>query len=293
MSRCNCRNAGQRKLPVAYIRTLGDGDFVYGLPPDPNLVPVNPNVQVVAPKWTSAPFTDPMVTQSWATIKPARAATFTSLYPRLVEDSVLIIEARKEHGASKTPSSVRLQQPALVLVQPNPKPALAAEVTVDNNAIPGPLLVNFRTARRATTFSGLAMVARKFFPRRTSISWTRPMRLRTRASTSCELESTWRWRAIPYGSGNPAHTPPPPPLLDIGPQALDITLFVRAMKARSGVDVQLTADGAGARTAGDSTGPGDRAIGNCGQDRGHCQRERRKLSSIPGGRNRGGRCPGR
>jgi hypothetical protein len=225
---------------VAYIRTLADQDFAYGLPPNPSLLPVNPNIQVMAPKWTSAPFTLP---DGYAKIGDYQAGTGGDLrlsVPGLVEDSVLIVEARKEHGASKTPSSVQLQQPALVPVQPNPSPALAVEVTVDNNAVPGPLLVASGQPGVYYFFrvgdSGKEILPPAYFHK---LDATDPTSNKGINQLRIGIDL-----ALARDPNTPpadlAHTSPLLPLLDLGPQALDITLFVRAMKARSGVDVPLS-----------------------------------------------------
>lgn len=225
---------------VAYIRTLGDGDFVYGLPPDPSLIPVNPNIQVTAPRWIAAPFTVP---DGYAKLGDYQAGTGGDLHlavPGLVEDSVLIVEAHKEHGVSKTPSSVQLQQPALVLVQPNPNPALTVEVTVDNNAIPGPLLVAsgqpgvyyfFRAGDGGKEILPPAYFHKLDAADPASNKGINLLRIGIDLALARDPDTP---------PADPAHTPPLSPLLDLGPQALDITLFVRAMKARSGVDVPLS-----------------------------------------------------
>jgi len=225
---------------VAYIRTLCDADFAYGQAPDPSLLPVNANIQVKAPKWSTAPFSLP---KGYAKVGDYQAGTGGDLHltaAALAEDSELIIEARKEHGVSKVPSSVQLQHPALVLVQPNPTPALAVEATVDNNALPGPLLVTggqlgvyyfFRVGD-----GGKEILPPAYFHK-----------LDDKDSTSNKGINQLRIGidlALARDPATPptdrAHTPPLAPLLDLGSQAIGITLFVRAMKARTGIDVQLS-----------------------------------------------------
>ena len=224
---------------VAYIRTLGDGDFAYGLPADPNLIPVNSNIQVTAPQWTSAPFTVPDGYTKLGDYQAGNSGDLGLAVPGPVEDSVLIIEARKLHGASKVPSSVQLQQPGLVLVQPNPSPALALEVSVNNNAIPGPLLVTSGQPGVYYFFrvgdGGQEVLPPAYFHKLDATDATSNKGInQLRIAIDLALA---RDPATP--SRDPARTPPRSPLLDLGPQALDITLFVRAMKARSGVDVSL------------------------------------------------------
>jgi hypothetical protein len=224
---------------VAYVRTLGDSDFVYGLPPDLNLIPVNPNIQVTAPKWTSARFTVPDGYTKLGDYQAGNGGDLHLAVPGIVEDSVLIIEARKLHGASKVPSSVQLQQPGLVLVQPNPNPGLALEVTIDNNSIAGPLLLNsgqsgvyyfFRVGQ-----DGKEVLPPGYFHKLDATDATSNKGInQLRIGIDLALA---RDPAKPLA--DPAHTPPLPPLLDLGPQALGTALFIRAMKARSGVDVQL------------------------------------------------------
>ena len=225
---------------LPYVRTLGDGDFVYGLPADPNRLPVGPNVQVPSPPLT-APFVAPDGFTKVGGYKPGTGGEIHVTLPQVVEDSVLIVEARKEHGPAKTPSSIQLRQATLALPRPNPSPALTVEATVENNAVPGPLLVSggvpgtfylFRVGDQGTEIVPGAYFHKLDLNDSTSNKGVDQLRIGIDLVLARDPSGT---------AQDPVHTPPPRPLLDIGPQALGITLFVRAIKARTGIDAPLTA----------------------------------------------------
>jgi hypothetical protein len=224
---------------AAYVRTLGDTDFVYGLAPDPSLLPVSADIQVPSPSWTAGPLIVPDGYVKVSDYQPGTGGDVRLTLPAMVEDSLVIVEARKEHGPSKKISSVRVQHSALVLVQPNPSPPLTVEASVDNNALPGPILVGggqpgvfyyFRAADGAKE-----ILAGAYFHKLDAFDPTS-----NKGVNQLRIGIDLVLARDPSGlAGDRAHTPPPLPLLDLGPQSLGINLFVRAMKARTGIDVQL------------------------------------------------------
>jgi len=224
---------------AAYVRTLGDTDFVYDRAPDPSLLPVNDNIQVLSAPWMAGPFTVPDGYVKASAYQPGTGVELRIALPPMVEDSLLIVEARKEHGVSKTVSSVQLQHSALVLVQPNPTPALAVEAAVENNSLPGPMLVG---GGQSGVFYYLRVAdgAKEILPGAYfhKLDAFDPASNKGVNQLRIGLDLVLA-RDRPEIITNRAHTPPPLPLLDLGRQALRIDLFVRAKKARSGIDVQL------------------------------------------------------
>jgi hypothetical protein len=224
---------------AAYVRTLDDSDFVYGRVPDPSLLPVGADIQIASAVWRDGPFILPDGYIKTGDYHLGTGGELRITLPAMVEDTLVIVEARKEHGVAKKVSSVRLQRSAAVLVQPNPSPALTVDASVDNNALPGPILVGggqpgvfyyFRVGDGAKEILPAAYFHKldAFDP--TSNKGVNQLRIGidlvlARDPTGIVTDRT--------------HTPPPLPLLDLGPQALGINLSVRAKKARTGIDVQL------------------------------------------------------
>ncbi len=225
---------------AVYTHTLSDDDFVYGQKPNPSLITINADIAVITPPWSPAPFTVP---QGYSKVGDYLAGTGGDIQvpvTGLSEDVMVIVEARKLHGDAKVPSSMRLQQPALALVQPDPAPALVVELSVNNNAITGPMLVTkgqlgvfyfFRVGDK-----GPELLPPAYFHKHDADDAS----LNKGVSAMC-MGIDWVVARDPQTPPpDRVHTLPPPPLLDIGPQALGITLFARGMKARSAVDVPIT-----------------------------------------------------
>ncbi len=225
----------------AYVHTLADTEFVYGAPSAANLLPVGDDVQVPSPPWTISALNLPPGFTAQGDYQSGTGSALNLTIPAVGEDSLVIIEARKLHGSANTPSSVQLRQAALVLVQPNPNPSLALEATVKGNALPGPLMVAggqpgvfyyFRVGNAGTEIVPPAYSHKVDASDPTTNKGLNQLRL----GVDFVLERD------PQGATTTprSQTPPPPPLLDLGPQALGISLFVRAMKARTRVSVPLT-----------------------------------------------------
>lgn len=225
---------------AAYVRTLGDTDFVYGLTPDPGLLPVSAGIQVLSPAWIAGSFTVPDGYVKGGDYQQGTGGELRIMLPATLEDSIVIVEARKEHGISKTVSSVRLQSSTAVLVQPNPSPALTVDATVNDGALPGPILVGggqpgvFYYLRVGDGAKEILPGA--YFHKRDAFDPAL-----NKGVNQLRIGIDLVLARDPSGiASDRAHTPPPLPLLDLGPQALGINLFVRAKKARTGIDVQLS-----------------------------------------------------
>ena len=73
---------------------------------------------------------------------PGNGGTLSLPMDALTRDSVILVRAQKEHQAAvNIPSSVQLQQAALILVRPDPNPALKLGVVMDDKRTTGTLEV--------------------------------------------------------------------------------------------------------------------------------------------------------
>ena len=179
--------------------------------------------------------------QCRVTISPEPVPPLNLTVPAVIEDCLVIVEARKLHGPDNTPSSVQLQQAALVLAQPNPNPALALEASVQGNALPGPLMVSggdpgvFYYFRIGNT--GSEIVPPAYFHKVDASDATVNKGIgQLRLGVDFVLER----EPATANSTELSKTPPEPPMLDLGSQPLGISLFVRAMKARTRISVPVT-----------------------------------------------------
>ncbi len=225
----------------AFVHTLDDTEFVYGVPPAANLLPVGDDIQVPSPPWTISALNVPAGFALQRDYQPGTGADLSFTIPAVVEDCLVILEARKLHGASNTPSSVQLQKAALVLVQPKPDPSLALEATVADNALPGPLLVSggqpgvfyfFRVGD-----GGAEILPPAYFHK---VDASDPATNKGINQLRLSVDFVLERDPLAATDTSPSQTRPLPPLLDLGPQALGISLFVRAMKARTRVSVPVS-----------------------------------------------------
>lgn len=231
------KSAGYRP----YVHTLADTDFVYGVAPATNLLPVTDDIQVPSPPWTIAALQIPAGFAVQGDFQQGTGAALDLTIPAVAEDCLIIIEAHKLHGPASTPSSVQLHQAALILVQPNPNPTLSLGATVQGNALPGPLLVSggqpgvfyyFRVGNGGTELLPPAYIHKLDAADPTSNKGVNQLRL--------GVDFVLARDPLTLAATSRANTPPLPPLLNLGPQALGITLFVRAMKARTRVSVPVS-----------------------------------------------------
>lgn len=172
--------------------------------------------------------------------QPGTGTPLNLTVPAVVEDCLVIVEARKLHGSDNTPSSVQLQQAALVLVQPNPNPALTLEASVQGNALPGPLLVSggdpgvyyyFRVGN-----SGSEITPPAYFHK---VDASDPTVNKGIGQLRLGVDFVLEREPATANSMELSKTLPLPPLLDLEAQAFGVSLFVRAMKARTRVSVPV------------------------------------------------------
>jgi len=224
----------------AFVHTLADTEFVYGIPSAAGLLPVVDDIQVPSPPWTISALNVPAGFAVQGDYQPGTGAALNVTIPAVSEDSLVIVEARKLHGSANTPSSVQLQQAALVLVQPNPNPALALEATVSGTSVSGPLVASggqpgvfyyFRVGD-----GGTEIVPPAYFHQ---LDAGNPAFNKGIGQLRMGVDFVVERDPLTGTTDSRSKTPPPPPLLDLGSQALGISLFVRAMKARTRVSVPV------------------------------------------------------
>ena len=223
-----------------YVHTVADTEFVYGVPAGAGLLPVGNDVQLPSPPWTISVLNVPPGFALQGNYQPGTGAPLSFTIPGVTEDCLVIVEARKLHGPASTPSSVQLQQAALVLVQPNPNPILALEATVNANTLPGPLQVSGGQPGVFYYFqvggAGAEIVPPAYFHKVDANDATSNKGLnQLRINVDFVLERDLAIATV----GPRSQTPPPPPMIDIGSQTPGISLSVRAMKARSRVSVPV------------------------------------------------------
>ncbi len=128
-----------------FAHRILDPEYVHTPAPDSAVVrlrvPGEPEVQVRRPPlpetWRDPPDYSPV-----GETRPGNGGDLLLELPSTEEDHLVIVQASKEHqaGAENTvPSSVQLQQPALVLVRPDPAPALRLGVVMANGKTDGVL----------------------------------------------------------------------------------------------------------------------------------------------------------
>ncbi|HEX8113250.1 MAG TPA: hypothetical protein VF516_36215, partial [Kofleriaceae bacterium] len=124
-----------------YVRAVSDRDYVFSAPV-PGLLAADvdgaPRVYVTRPPQRP-------IWQDGDGFQPAGAAvqgtggTLHLPLPALRDDSVIAVRAHKDHrqGAATLPSSVQLAQAALILVRPDPQPAIQLAVGIDGGKTTG------------------------------------------------------------------------------------------------------------------------------------------------------------
>src|SRR5205823_6212409 len=115
-----------------YVRPLTDPDFLPGALPDPTLIAVSvagaPDVLVPRPPRPSVWQVQP----GYALLAtgPGNGGVFQLALGPLPEDSVVVVQAHKDHSAVVPVSSdLQLQQAVVILIRPAPVPGLLLQLT--------------------------------------------------------------------------------------------------------------------------------------------------------------------
>lgn len=228
-----------------YLRSVPDRDFMFAAGPGRLAVDVEgaPRVFVQRPSELEL-WSDLEGFQLVGTPTQGNGGTLRLPVNALTRDSVILVRAQKEHqGRVKVPSSVQLQQAALLLVRPDPRPALKLGVVMAGTQTTGTLEVSggqqgvFYEVRRDPAGAALGLPA--YFHKtdesnaalnkgieqlRIGVDFALSRGTQRPATTSTELAST----------------PPLTPLLETGPLDADTTLHLRAIKAQTRVATNLS-----------------------------------------------------
>lgn len=239
-----------------YLRSIPDREFIHGPTGAAVItvsVPDEADVQVLQP-------VRPHPWQNNSAYMPVGAAlpgapqdgALALPLAALTEDSVVIVKAEKSHrlaafdqpdaDARLIPSAVQLSQAAVVLVRPNPAPALRLEATMDGNQTDGDLTVFdgqpgvFYVFRLAPAADPIDLPA--YFHQQDDFD---PAQNKGVEQLAIEVDFVVpRTRTPPAGQPlDPARTPPAPPVLVTGPLAEDTILHIEAIKAQTRVKANL------------------------------------------------------
>jgi hypothetical protein len=238
-----------------YVHEIRDREFVHGptAAGDVVIVPVagKPNVQVLTPVrsdvWrTPADYTP---TGDKPVAGTGRDLKFT--LKALEQDTIVIVEAIKDHQVDATnpasatiSSALRLEQAAVVLVRPDPGRALALRVAVVgaqtgdvmqvSNGQPG-VFYYFRQ-----TAAGAEFPLAAYFHKRDDQDTTRNKGV-GQLGIQIDFAIAADPDATPAGRPNDLSlVSPRPPLLNITPVAIGSSLSSRAVKAQTEVEAPMT-----------------------------------------------------
>lgn len=174
----------------------------------------------------------------------------------LRQDCVILVRAEKQHaarpgGGAALSSAVQLAQAALVLVRPDPRPALAVAVVMDGGHTDGDLSLTggqpgvYYELRREV--SGAPLGPPAYFHKADERDPTSNKGVARKDDPVYGLEVEVDFaisRGPQRAATTPAElaaTPPLPPLVPTGPIDAGTTLYVRAIKAQTRAAVQLAA----------------------------------------------------
>jgi hypothetical protein len=235
----------------AYMHKIADTDFVRG-PTDADVVTVSVNettdVQVQKPT-LCAPWLKPDgYSQLSEEFTPGTGAEIQFKLQALADDSLVIVEAIKEHQLNMNDpeseiirSSISLLQAAAILVQPDPAPGLTLRIPISDansgdclqvsDGQPG-VFYSFHLPPDGSEFSWPA-----YFHQRDVQDITQNKGV---DQLGVEIDFVIADDAdIDVSGQNPANTTPPWPILDITPFATDSELLIRAHKAQTSVQVPM------------------------------------------------------
>ncbi|HZI10645.1 MAG TPA: hypothetical protein VE153_09675 [Myxococcus sp.] len=223
-----------------YVRAVADSDFVFTAGGSELLgvdVEGAPRVHVRSPPVREV-WEDLAGFERVGTPAPGNGGLLRLPVNGLKQDSVILVRAQKEHQARvNIPSSVQLEQAALLLVRPNPRPELRLGVELDGALeVAGGQPGVFYYVRRETTGEALGLPAyfHKTDERNAALN---------KGLEQLRIEVDFvlsRGTVRPATSAELASTPPLEPLLSTGPLEAGTTLYFRAVKAQTRVAIDLT-----------------------------------------------------
>jgi hypothetical protein len=227
-----------------YIRKIPDRDFVHTTIPAAEVVKVSvagkPEVQVRKPP-RGETWSTPGGYRAVGEFQPGSGGELRFTVRDLTDDSLVIVQARKEHQATLVvPSAMQLEQAAVILVRPNPAPALKLQVLAAAGTMqasggqPG-VFYYFRVGP-----NGQDIAVPVYFHKRDDDDQGINKGI---AQLAIEIDfvvaRTWSAEKI-AASSSLAQTPPELPVFEASDLDSGAVLQVRAVKAQTGVSVELT-----------------------------------------------------
>lgn len=164
----------------------------------------------------------------------------------LTDDSLVIVQALKEHQTSDSkviPSSVQLDQAAVILVRPNPAQSLKFKAAIEDNKTSGTLQVlngqpgvfyYFRTSPEGEEFKLPA-----YFHKRDESNDQINKGLGQLGLVVDFVVADNPSEGTITETTNRAEIFPEPPTLETGPLETSVTLHVRAVKAQTGIETPV------------------------------------------------------
>jgi hypothetical protein len=227
-----------------YIRKIPDRDFVHATVPAAQVLKVSvtgkPDVQVRRPP-RGETWSTPDGFRAVGEFQPGSGGELRFTVRDLTDDSLVIVQARKEHQATAVmPSAVQLEQAVVVLVRPNPAPGLKLRALSDAGTIqasggqPG-VFYYLRVEP-----NGQDVAAPVYFHKRDDADQSINKGIDQLAvEIDFVMMRTWSAEKIAASTGL-AQTPPELPVLETSSVQSGAVLHVRAVKAQTGVSVELT-----------------------------------------------------
>ncbi|XXX71792.1 hypothetical protein WMF30_29515 [Sorangium sp. So ce134] len=239
-------------LYSAHVRALSTVDFV----PDAGsalmaiAVPGASGVEVYTPR-PPALWQAPAGSAQHGDAAPGNGGVLELGVGPLLDDSIVVVQARKIHAAAGAPleSAVQLEQAAVVLVRPEPAPPLVLQIAANADGASGTLLVSggqpgvFYHFYPSNEAGELGLPA--YFHRRDERD---PSMNKGIAATEPEASDKVPRRGLRVemdlvitrdppapAALDPAHARPLDPLVDIAPLPLGGAVDVMAIKARTGI----------------------------------------------------------
>ncbi len=129
-----------------FVRKIPDRDFVHGATSAADVVkvpvPGKPDAQIPKPEGGDAAKIPAGYTNT-GDFQPGSGGKLSFTIPALTDDSMVIIQARKEHKATDVvTSSIILVHPAAILVRPNPSPQLKVQALAGRDPAAGAIQVS-------------------------------------------------------------------------------------------------------------------------------------------------------
>lgn len=239
----------------AYVHAIRDQEFVRGATADEGIVIVpvagKPSVQVLKPARSDAWRTPAGYAPTGDSPVPGTGGDLKFTVKALEEDTIVIVQAIKDHQVDSTnpasatiPSAIGLEQAAVVLVRPDPGRALTLRLAVlgaqtgdamqVSNGQPG-VFYYFRQAPAGAEFPLPA-----YFHKRDDQDTTQNKGV-GQLGVQIDFAVATDRDAAPAGrQGDPSGLFPRPPLLNITPVASGSSLSSRAVKAQTAVETPMT-----------------------------------------------------